>query len=188
MRSDFFGNQRRAVLLVVIGALFPAIPACVAQVQLPTVNLGETNFEDGFASPGWFLQEFPESYAAGELRDGNGNKIPGQSRLIVNSTTTHVVYVSQKRVLGGWLAGEVLQPLVDLNIRSANGISSGLRGFGDITLGPGLQWAPKKVGSGVFVNRVLLDIIVPTGTYSDRRPDKCWRPFRLPGPSLRGNV
>lgn len=165
MRSDFFRN------LVVIGAFSATIPgSCIAQVQLPTVNLGETNFEDGFATPGWFLQEFPETYVAGELRDGKGNKIPGQSRLTVNSTTTHVVYVSQKRVLGGWLAGEVLQPLVDLNIRSANGISSGLRGFGDITLGPGLQWAPKKVGSGVFVNRVLLDIIVPTGTYSDRRP------------------
>lgn len=180
MQSNFLKDQlapwkmsaRRAVLFVALIAFSAVIPvrSCFAQVQLPTVNLGETNFEDGFASPGWFLQEFPESYVAGELRDRNGNKIPGQSRLIVNSTTTHVVFVSQKRVLGGWLAAEVLQPLVDLDVRSANGNSSNVRGFGDMTLGPGLQWAPKKVGSGVFAHRFIFDVIVPTGTYSDRRP------------------
>jgi hypothetical protein len=117
-----------------------------------------------------FLQVFPETYIAGDLRNGNGNKIPGQSRLIVNSTTTQVVFVGQKRLLGGWLAAEVLQPLVDLEARSANGTSSSVRGFGDMTFGPGLQWAPKKVGSGVFVNRFIFDVIFPTGTYSDRRP------------------
>jgi hypothetical protein len=99
----FGAGPRRAVLLVALGVFSAAIPArfCFGQVQLPTVNLGETNFEDGFASPGWFLQEFPESYVSGGLGDGNGNKIPGQSRLIVDSTTTHVVFVSQKRVLRG---------------------------------------------------------------------------------------
>jgi hypothetical protein len=94
--SCFAAVLRRAILLAALGASPVAIPDrfCFAQVQLPTVNLGETNFEDGFASPGWFLQEFPETYVAGELRDGNGNKVPGQRRLIVNSTTTHVVFIS----------------------------------------------------------------------------------------------
>jgi len=41
----------------------------VAQVQLPTVNLGLTNFEDGFAVPGWFLQEFPDYYDADKFKD-----------------------------------------------------------------------------------------------------------------------
>jgi hypothetical protein len=168
----FRTGPSRAVLLVALGVFSAATPArfCFAQVQLPTVNLGETNFEDGFASPGWFLEEFPESYVAGELRDGNGNRIPGQGRLIADSTTTHVVFVNKKRVLGGWLAAEVLQPLVDLDVRSANGTSSRVRGFGDTTLGPGLQWAPKKIGNGVFVHRFVFDVTVPTGTYSDRRP------------------
>jgi hypothetical protein len=168
----FGAASRRAVLLVTLGLFSTAssVRFCFAQVQLPTVNLGETNFEDGFASPGWFLQVFPETYVAGGLRDGNGNKVPGQSRLIVNSTTTHVVFISRKRFLGGWLAGEILQPLVDLNVRSANGTSSSVRGFGDMTFGPGVQWAPKKVGNGVFVHRLIFNAIVPTGTYSDRRP------------------
>ena len=152
-------------------AVFSALsPTCFAQVQLPTVNLGETNFEDGFALPGWLLEEFPESYVAGELRDGHGNRIPGTGRVIADSTTTHVAFIAKKRVLGGWLAAEVLQPLVDLDVRSPDGASSRLRGFGDTTLGPGLQWAPKKIGNGTFVHRFVFDITVPTGTYSDKRP------------------
>jgi hypothetical protein len=165
------GPGGRRVFLVFLGVLLVFAPArpCFAQVQLPTVNLGETNFEDGFASPGWLLEEFPERYVAGELRDAQGNRIPGQGRVIADSTTTHVAYISKKRILGGWLSGEVLQPLVDLNVRSPDGASSRVRGFGDMTFGPGLQWPAKKIGNGVFVHRLILDVTVPTGAYSDRR-------------------
>jgi hypothetical protein len=133
------------------------------------VNLGETNFEDGFAGRGWLLEEFPENYVAGELRDGHGDRIPGRNRLITYSTTTHVAFISKKRILGGWFAAEVLQPLVDVELQLANGTSSRVRGFGDLTFGPGLQWAPKKIGDGVFVHRFVFDVTVPTGTYSERR-------------------
>jgi hypothetical protein len=37
---------------------------CFTQVQLPTVNLGDTNFEDAFGGPGWLLEEFPEARKA----------------------------------------------------------------------------------------------------------------------------
>lgn len=162
----------RTVALLIVGLfwVFASPSLCFAQVQLPAVNLGETNFEDGFAAPGWLIEEFPESYVAGELRDGHGNTIPGRNRLTTDSTTTHLAYISKKRVLGGSLAGEVLQPLVDVDVQLANGTSSRVRGFGDLTFGPGLQWAPKKIGNGVFVYRFVFDVTVPTGTYSDRRP------------------
>jgi hypothetical protein len=140
-----------------------------AQVQLPTVNLGLTNFEDGFASPGWFLQEFADYYDADKLKDSQGTTVPGRNDLNVFSTTTHIVYVNQQRFLGGWLAVEALQPWVDLDVR-ANGVSSRTREFGDLTVGAGLQWAPTMIGSGVFVNRFILDVGVPTGPYSDRQP------------------
>jgi hypothetical protein len=143
---------------------------CLAQVQLPAVNLGETNFEDGFAVPGWFIEELPEGYVAGELRDGHGNTVPGRNHLTTYSTTTHVAYISKKRVLGGWLSGEILQPLVDVDVKLANGTSSRVRGFADLIVGAGLQWAPKKIGSGVFVHRFIFDVDAPTGTYSDSRP------------------
>ena len=143
---------------------------CLAQVQLPTVNLGDTNFEDAFGGTGWLLQEFPEAYVASEVKDSHGNTIPGSNRTTAYSTTTHVAFVSKKRVLGGWLSGEVLQPLVDLDVQLANGTSSRVRGLADMTVGAGLQWAPKKIGAGVFVHRVILDVDLPTGKYSNRRP------------------
>jgi len=150
--------------------LLTATCGCSAQVQLPTLNLGDTNFEDAFGGPGWLLQEFPEAYVASELKDAHGKTIPGRNRLTAYSTTTHVAFVSQKRVLGGWLAGEVLQPLVDLDVQLANGTSSRVRGLADLIVGTGLQWEPKKVGNGVFVHRFVFDVTVPTGTYSDRQP------------------
>ena len=171
----------RIFFLTVLFAATAANPA-VAQVQLPAVNLGETNFEDGFAAPGWLMEEFPESSVAGELRDAHGNTIPGRNRLTTESTTTHVAYISKKRVLGGLLAGEVLQPLVDVDVQLANGTSSRVRGFGDLTFGPGLQWAPKKIGNGVFVHRFVFDVTVPTGTYSDRRPANIGNHFVVVNP------
>jgi hypothetical protein len=61
----------RLLAAIVSGAF--GIPAhCFAQVQLPTVNLGLTIFEDGFSSPDWFLQEFPDHYDADKLKDARG--------------------------------------------------------------------------------------------------------------------
>ena len=82
-----------------------------AQVHLPTVNLGDTNFEDGFGAPGWFLEEFPSGYSAGKLKDSKGKTVPGSNRMTAYGTTTHMAYVSKKRALGAWLAGEALQPV-----------------------------------------------------------------------------
>jgi len=142
----------------------------LGRCSYPFVNLGETNFEDGFASPGWFLQEFPEAYVAGQFRDGHGKQIAGSNRLTVYSTTTHVAFTSKKRFLDGWLVGEALQPLVDLDVQLANGVSSRKRGFGDLTLGLGLQWAPQKIGKDVLAQRFVFSVILPTGSYSDRQP------------------
>jgi hypothetical protein len=69
------------------------------------VNLGETNFEDGFAFPGWLLEEFPESYFAGELWDGRGNRIPGRNRIITDSTHTRGLHKLGSVFWAGWLAG-----------------------------------------------------------------------------------
>jgi hypothetical protein len=160
----------RTLALIVVAFLALAVPrCCFAQVQLPAVNLGDTNFEDAFGGPGWLFQEWADATFGGKLKDSHGATVPGGSRIISYATTTHVVFVSKKRVFGGWLSAEAIQPLVDLDIRLANTPSSRLRGFADLILGAGLQWQPKKVGKGVFAHRFILDIDVPTGTYSDKR-------------------
>jgi hypothetical protein len=159
----------RILFLTVFFGATAASPA-VAQVQLPTVNLGDTNFEDGFGAPGWLLEEFPGGYTAGALKDSKGKTVPGPNRVTTYSTTSHVAFASRKRLLGGWLAGEVLLPLVDLDVQLASGTHSRVRGVGDLTLGFGLQWAPKKIGNGVFAHRAVIDVGVPTGKYNDSRP------------------
>ena len=159
----------RVLLLTGFFAAAAATPA-VAQVQLPAVNLGDTNFEDGFGAPGWLLEEFPAGYTAGELKDIKGRTVPGSNHMTTYSTTSHVAFASTKRLLGGWLAGEVLLPLVDFDVELADDTHSRVRGAGDLTFGFGLQWAPKKIGSGVFVHRAMIDVGAPTGKYSDSRP------------------
>jgi hypothetical protein len=157
-------------LFVATFAALAAPSVCIAQeVKLPAVNLGEANFEDGFAFPGWFLQEFPDYYVADELRDNSGNKVPGDNRLTLYSTVTHVAYISTIDVLGGWFSVEALQPLVDVDLK-INGTHFRASGIADLDLGPGVQWAPKKIGNGVFVHRFMFDVNVPTGAYNDRQP------------------
>ncbi len=142
-----------------------------AQVSLPVVNLGDTNFEDGIAGPGLLAEEFPGYYTASEMKDANGNTISGRNRVTSVSTTTHIAFISKKRLWGGFYGGEVLLPLVDLDVNLANGTSDRVRGWGDLTMSPFiLQWTPKKIGHGIIAQRVVLDIEVPTGKYSDQRP------------------
>lgn len=161
----------RTVGLLVTAVLCAGVGLCpcFAQVQLPAVNLGDTNFEDGFAGQGWLLEEFPEAYVASEFKDSNGQTVPGNNRLTSFSTTTHVAFISKVRTLGGSLAGEVLQPVVALNVQLSGQAPSSVRGMADPTVGAGIQWTPKTIGKGLFAQRAVLDVDLPVGTYSDAR-------------------
>jgi hypothetical protein len=64
-------------LALVLALLTPHL--CIAQVQLPAVNLGETNFEDGLAAPGVFAQVFPESYVCGGTQTVTGSQVKAAS-------------------------------------------------------------------------------------------------------------
>jgi hypothetical protein len=180
MRIDHYaglenrGSQKRAILAkAVLAALVASIATTpvTAQVQLPAVNLGDTNFEDGFAAPGFLLEEFPEVYVADTFKDSNGATVPGSNTLTSISTTSHVAYISNKRLFGAWIAAEILVPMADVEVKLANGTDATVRGFADPILGPlGLQWAPKEIGHGVFVQRAVFDLTIPIGKYSDQRP------------------
>lgn len=154
-----------------------------AQVQLPWVNLGDTNFEDGFAGLGWLLEEFPAVYSADQIHGSNGKAIPGSNSFTAYSTTTHIAFVSKKQILRGWIVFEAVQPLASLDLRLADGSDSRASGFGDLIVGPGLQWGPKKIGSGVFIQRAMFDVSLPTGTHSDIRPVNTGNHFVFLNPS-----
>ena len=184
-RSSAQGNEpewtivpeKRALSVKVVLAICTALVGSIAttpmtaQVQLPSVNLGDTNFEDGFAGPGLLLEEFPDVYSAGTLKDSKGMTVPGTNTLTAIASTSHVAYISNKRLFGGWIGAEFLVPIVDAEVKLANGTNATVRGEADPVLGPfALQWAPKKVGHGVFVQRAIFDFAAPIGKYSDQRP------------------
>jgi hypothetical protein len=184
-RSSAQGNEpewtiipeKRALSVKVVLALCTALVGSIAttpmtaQVQLPSVNLGDTNFEDGFAGPGLLLEEFPDVYSAGTLKDSKGMTVPGTNTLTAIASTSHVAYISNKRLFGAWIGAEFLVPIVDVEVKLANATNATVRGEADPVLGPfALQWAPKKVGHGVFVQRAIFDLTVPIGKYSDQRP------------------
>jgi hypothetical protein len=168
-KRAILANAVLTILRVLMGSV--AITPMMAQVQLPSVNLGDTNFEDGFAGPGLLLEEFPDVYSANTLKDSKGATVPGTNTLTAIASTSHLAYVSNKRLLGAWVGAEFLVPVVDVEVRLANGTNATVRGEADPILGPfALQWAPKRVGRSVFVQRVILDLTAPIGKYSDQRP------------------
>jgi hypothetical protein len=182
-------SQRRAIRLGVVFAICaamiggPATTRIMAQVQLPSVNLGDTNFEDGFADRGLLLEEFPDVYVSGSLKDSNGATVAGKNTLTAISTTSHIAYISDKRLFGAWLGVEVLVPIVDVQVKLANGTDATERGFADPIFGPfALQWAPKRIGRGIFGHRALLDITAPIGNYNDQRPVNIGNHFVMVNP------
>lgn len=159
-----------ALLILATSCNLIAPRLCVAQVQLPTVNLGLTSFEDGLSPTGWFFDVYPDSYNADELKDSRGDTLPGRNRLTANSFIGDAIYVSQTRIFGGWLTYVAFLPWVDLDVRLANGLSSRFRGLADFTGAAGLQWATMQVGNGIFGQRLMFPVSVPTGKYSDEQP------------------
>ncbi|KAH2814132.1 hypothetical protein KXV85_004883, partial [Aspergillus fumigatus] len=84
-------------------------------------------------------------------------------------TTTHIAYISDLKVLGGNLGIEVLQPWVDVSAGAPGSPSATGRGFADLIAGIGVQWAPIKIGPGVFAHRFIFDVGLPTGQYDARQ-------------------
>jgi hypothetical protein len=168
LRNENFVGVASSLCLALLAS---AADLSTTPVRLPVVNLGLTNFQDGLAAPGWMFEELPETYVAGQMKDPNGKTVPGANSTSVYSTTTHIAFISKKRVLGGWLLGEAVLSLADVEVQFAGGAPIMAHGFGDLYAGAGLQWKPRKVGkSGVFAQRFVADFSVPTGTYSDLRP------------------
>lgn len=181
LRRSILAKAALAICTVLIGVIVAT--HVHAQVQLPGINLGDTNFEDGFAAPGFLLEEFPDVYVSSILKDSSGATVPGTNTLTTILTTSHFVYVSNKRLFGAWVAGEVLFPMANVQIKRAQGVDAIERGFADPILGPiALQWPPKKIGGGVFVHRAEFALTIPIGKYSDQRPVNIGNHFVLINP------
>ena len=147
----------------------------VAQPQ--GINLGGTTFVDGFSrmSPGWtYLGTL--RYANGDaIKDGGGANVPvfNDPGMKVTTQVNHFSYTSPINVMGAALGFNVLLPVVSIDTHFGQP-GAALQGsgtsLGDITLGPSLQFKPVMGPRGpVFVQRLELDVLLPTGKYDEQR-------------------
>lgn len=142
-----------------------------ANAALPPVNLGESSFEDGIALPGWLVEETFDYYHAGVLRDYQGERVPGSYRLTTVTATTHIAYLSNFRLLGGFYGTEALLPLAYVDTDSSFGPKDRERGMGDLIVSPIiLQWNDQKLFGMSYFQRFVVAVVVPTGEYDRNRP------------------
>ena len=163
------GKALRVVLFIVAAAAFLALAgeSHAVDIPLPPVNLGDTNFQDAIAYPGWLVEELFTYYRANQFNDYQGKERPGSNRLTAMSAVTHVAWISNFKLLGGFYGAEILVPLAQLDFKTEFGPKDRDHGLGDISVSPFfIQWPEYKFFDMLFFQRLDLLFKLPTGDYS----------------------
>jgi hypothetical protein len=162
--------KRLIALLVSFAILAGSMTVRAGPVSLPPVNLGNTNFEDGIADPGWFFEQIIDLYHAGEFEDASGEKVPGRNELSSVSSITHLAYFTRYKLFGGYIGAEVLLPVAGVDLDVASQPQARARGVGDMNINPFmLQWNDQKLFGKPFFGRFDFQVVVPTGQYDSSR-------------------
>ena len=144
-----------------------------AAYDLPSVNLGLTSFMDGGppAGPGLYFTQYFQYYHTDQLNDRDGNALPlTDPDVDVWVSLSQFIYQSDQKLLAGGKWGvDVIIPVVRIDAEyggSGAGPEDNGTGVGDIVVGPFLQWDPiVKNGRPIFMHRIELQFILPTGKY-----------------------
>ena len=157
---------RLAISLLALTVLSPVN----AQVTLPPINIGNTNFMDGRALPGTMFQQTIIAADANSFNDNNGDTQPAPDALRTVGIATQLAWLSDRKLFGANWGAEFILPLVHVDLDVLPGLSSRKGGFGDLFLSPlVLQWPEKKLLSRPFWKRFNFKFTVPVGEYDRNR-------------------
>ena len=158
----------RRVLSAALLAALLAAPAASAYDQ-PAVNLGFTSFLDGIppAGPGWYAAQYVQFYSAGNLPD---LPFPGDPELEAWISLTQLIYQHPKALpCGGNLGLNLMLPYAAFDLDADGTPLAAKDGFGDLLVGPYVQWIVMGANGPVFAHRVEIQTIFPTGDYDETK-------------------
>lgn len=154
-----------AVLLTLL-----SLPAAWAQVSLPPVNLGNTNFTDGRALPGIMFQQTWIAAGSDRFVDNQGNRAVAPDQITTFSVATQLAWISRHRVLGANWGAEFILPLARVDLEINPVIGEARTGLGDLFLSPVmLQWPEKQLFGRPYWQRLNVNVTVPVGHYDPDR-------------------
>lgn len=163
------GRAWRSLICVLAAAalLTLAVESRAVDIALPPVNLGDTNFQDAIAYPGWLLEELFTYYHAGRFNDYQGRERPGSNRVTILSAVTHVAWISNLKLLDGFYGAEILVPVAQIDAKTEFGPKDRDDGLGDVSVSPFfIQWPEYRLFGMPYFQRLDLLFKLPTGDYS----------------------
>lgn len=159
--------QTRKKLSAIAGLVAILFASSALAFNQPPMNLGLTDILDGaLPGPGTYFTQYIQAFQSDEFKDKDGNDIPGSPRVGSLLAMNQFVHVYKHRLLGGHVGADVLLPIVSI---SGNGIPTNPGVLGDLTVGPFLQWFDTKLLGRPFLQRVELDLSMPTGQYDETK-------------------